>query len=118
MPAESAARTGVPSASPAVQASSGDRARPVGLPALEARLAQDLLYLGLPPRAWVPPRQCEGEEVLEVAIVGAGQAGLAAAIGLALQGIRAVLLDRAEAGQEGPWATTARMETLRSPKEL
>ena len=118
MPAESAARTGAPSASPAVQASSAGRATPVGLPALEARLAQDLLYLGLPPRAWVPPRQCEGEDVLEVAIVGAGQAGLAAAIGLALQGIRAVLLDRAEAGQEGPWATTARMETLRSPKEL
>jgi cation diffusion facilitator CzcD-associated flavoprotein CzcO len=89
-----------------------------GLAALEARLAQDLQYLCLPPRAWVPARQADGQDVLEVVVVGAGQAGLAAGIGLAHQGIRAVLLDKAEAGQEGPWATTARMETLRSPKEL
>ncbi|MGC3986578.1 MAG: NAD(P)/FAD-dependent oxidoreductase [Pseudorhodoferax sp.] len=89
-----------------------------GLAALEQRLAQDLLYLGLPPRAWVPPRAVEGQAVLDVAVIGGGQAGLAAAIGLAHQGIAAVVLDRAEEGFEGPWATTARMETLRSPKEL
>ncbi|WP_326533063.1 NAD(P)/FAD-dependent oxidoreductase [Pseudorhodoferax sp.] len=89
-----------------------------GLAVLEQRLAQDLLYLGLPPRAWVPPRQVDGQPVQDVVVIGAGQAGLAAAIGLAHQGIAAVVLDRAEEGFEGPWATTARMETLRSPKEL
>ncbi|EER57812.1 hypothetical protein AcdelDRAFT_4618, partial [Acidovorax delafieldii 2AN] len=41
--------------------------------------------------------------------------GLAASAALAQQGIRAVLLDRAPRDHEGPWATTARMETLRSP---
>ncbi|MFS2055912.1 FAD/NAD(P)-binding protein, partial [Variovorax sp. CT11-76] len=49
---------------------------------------------------------------------GGGQAGLAAAAALANQGIHAVVFDRAPEGLEGPWATTARMETLRSPKEL
>ncbi len=91
---------------------------PAGLAALEQRLAQDLQYLCLPPRAWVPERLHEGTPVLDVAIIGGGQAGLAAAIGLAHQGIRSVVFDRAEEGFEGPWATTARMETLRSPKEL
>ncbi|MGK9797804.1 FAD/NAD(P)-binding protein, partial [Salmonella enterica subsp. enterica] len=33
-------------------------------------------------------------------------------------GIAARIFDRAPAGFEGPWATTARMETLRSPKQL
>ena len=91
---------------------------PEGLAALERRLARDLECLGWPARAWMPPCTHEGEPVLEVAIVGAGQAGLAAAAALAQQGIRAVVFDRAPAGFEGPWATTARMETLRSPKEL
>jgi cation diffusion facilitator CzcD-associated flavoprotein CzcO len=59
-----------------------------------------------------------GERVLDVVIIGGGQAGLAAAVGLSFQGIDAVVLDRSPAGFEGPWATTARMETLRSPKEL
>ena len=90
----------------------------IGLPALEQRLAQDMLYLGLPPRAWMRPRLCNGDKVLDVAIIGGGQAGLAAAVGLAHQGIEAVVLDRAPKDLEGPWATTARMETLRSPKEL
>ncbi|ROZ78785.1 NAD(P)-binding domain-containing protein [Ramlibacter sp. WS9] len=89
-----------------------------GLTALEERLAEDLVCLGLPPRAWMQAREHEGSSVLDVAIVGGGQAGLSAAVGLAHQGIKAVVLDRAPEGFEGPWATTARMETLRSPKEL
>lgn len=90
----------------------------IGLAALEQRLAQDLLYLGLPPRPWMLERHSDGKPVLDVVIVGGGQAGLAAAVGLAHLGIPAVILDRAPADFEGPWATTARMETLRSPKEL
>ena len=88
------------------------------LAALEARLAQDLDYLGFPGRQWMPVRQKNGEAVLDVAVIGGGQAGLAASVALAQQGICAVVLDRSPAGKEGPWATTARMETLRSPKEL
>ncbi|SFP09980.1 Predicted flavoprotein CzcO associated with the cation diffusion facilitator CzcD [Variovorax sp. OK605] len=88
------------------------------LAALEARLAQDLDYLGWPGRNWMPPRQANGETVLDVAIIGGGQAGLAASVALMQQGIRPVVFDRSPAGSEGPWATTARMETLRSPKEL
>jgi len=91
---------------------------PEGLAALEQRLAKDLACLGWPARAWMPASAHEGEAVLDVAIVGGGQAGLAAAAALAQQGIHAVVFDRAPAGFEGPWATTARMETLRSPKEL
>ncbi|MFS2167580.1 FAD/NAD(P)-binding protein, partial [Variovorax sp. Varisp62] len=88
------------------------------LAALEARLAQDLEYLGWPGRNWMPARQVGDESMLDVAIIGGGQAGLAASVALAQLGIRAVVFDRSPAGKEGPWATTARMETLRSPKEL
>ena len=95
----------------------GDAA--AGLAALERRLAHDLVCLGWPAKPWMPPQQAEADvSVLDVAIIGAGQAGLAVAAALAQQGIRAVVFDRAPRDLEGPWATTARMETLRSPKEL
>ncbi len=85
------------------------------LAALEAR-HPDLEYLGWPGRNWMPARQVGGEPMLDVAVIGGGQAGLAASVALAQLGIRAVVFDRSPAGSEGPWATTARMETLRSPK--
>ncbi len=91
---------------------------PIGLAAHEARVADDLISLNWPGKAWMPTLRHDGEPIDDVVIIGAGQAGLAAAFGLAQQGIIATLLDRAPAGDEGPWATTARMETLRSPKEL
>jgi cation diffusion facilitator CzcD-associated flavoprotein CzcO len=91
---------------------------PAGLPALEARLRQDFTWLNLPAKRWVPPQTRDGQPVLEVAIIGAGMGGLALGASLAQLGIPATLFDRAPAGFEGPWATTARMETLRSPKEL
>ncbi|MBI0534546.1 NAD(P)/FAD-dependent oxidoreductase [Roseomonas sp. KE2513] len=91
----------------------------IGLPALEARLRQDLEYLELPAKPWVPERLAEGRPVVDVAVIGAGMAGLAAATALRLDGIERVsVLDRAVEGQEGPWVTYARMETLRSPKGL
>lgn len=89
-----------------------------GLQALEQRLQHDLLTLNWYAKPWLPQRTHAGQPVIDVLIIGAGQAGLAASMALAQQGIRAVLLDRAEPDLEGPWATTARMETLRSPKEL
>jgi cation diffusion facilitator CzcD-associated flavoprotein CzcO len=66
----------------------------------------------------MPTTTHESQPVLDVAIVGAGQAGMAAAAVLQQYGIPSVMLDQAPEGQEGPWVTSARMETLRSPKEL
>ncbi|MFC0407010.1 NAD(P)-binding domain-containing protein [Roseomonas elaeocarpi] len=92
---------------------------PTGLLALEARLRQDLDWLELPGKPWVPRREAEGQPVTDVVVMGAGMCGLAAQAALRLMGIDNVrVLDRAPAGQEGPWVTYARMETLRSPKTL
>ncbi len=87
-----------------------------GLATLEARIKQDLEWLALPAKRWLPPQP--DAQAQNVAIIGAGMAGLAAAFALRLQGIDAVLYDKAPKDYEGPWATTARMETLRSPKQL
>ena len=90
-----------------------------GLAALEARLRQDLAWLDLPAPAWVPPREIDGRRMLDVAVIGAGMAGLAVAAELRLLGIDNVMaFDAAPAGFEGPWLTHARMQTLRSPKQL
>jgi cation diffusion facilitator CzcD-associated flavoprotein CzcO len=92
---------------------------PIGLAALEARLRQDLEWLELPGKPWVPRREADGAPVTDVVIIGGGMCGLAAHAALRLMGIdNSRVLDRAPAGQEGPWVTYARMETLRSPKAL
>lgn len=92
---------------------------PIGLDALEARLRQDLEWLELPAKSWVLPRQADGVRVADVAVIGGGMCGLAAAAALRLKGIDNIrVLDQAPEGQEGPWITFARMETLRSPKAL
>lgn len=86
-----------------------------GLARLERQVADDLGALNLPWRDWVPAE----EDVLDVAILGAGQFGIGVAGALKLRGIRNVrVFDRAGEGQEGPWVTYARMPTLRSPKTL
>lgn len=95
-----------------------DSTSPIGLPALEARLRQDLQWLELPAAPWVKPRTVEGLDVLEVAIIGGGMGGLAVAAELKHLGVQARVFDQSSPGFEGPWATTARMETLRSPKQL
>ncbi|TDH59869.1 NAD(P)/FAD-dependent oxidoreductase [Dankookia rubra] len=91
-----------------------------GLSAHEARVAHDLELLLRSPANWTaPPTGPDGEPVLDVLVVGAGMYGIAATAALTFKGLRNVLmLDRAPAGREGPWVTTARMETLRSPKHL
>ncbi|ASW10656.1 NAD(P)-binding domain-containing protein [Rhizobium sp. 11515TR] len=94
-------------------------ALPNGLDALEARLRQDLAWLELPAKSWVPPRVIGGQPVVDVVIIGAGMAGLAASGMLKRLGVaNHLVLDKATAGQEGPWVTFARMRTLRSPKQL
>jgi cation diffusion facilitator CzcD-associated flavoprotein CzcO len=90
-----------------------------GLAALEERLKQDLAWLELPAKSWVPRRVVDGQDVVDVVIVGAGMAGLVASAILKRFGVdNHLVLDRARAGHEGPWVTFARMRTLRSPKEL
>lgn len=89
-----------------------------GLAALEVRLAYELACLQLPAPRWTPELEHEGQRVADVAIVGAGMAGLALAAALVQRGVVVVVYDEAPAGMEGPWVTTARMETLRSPKQL
>lgn len=93
--------------------------RPSGLKALEDRLAHELLLLERPARPWVPPTEIDGNRVLDVAVIGAGLCGLTALAALLFAGIDNVsAFDRAPAGREGPWVTSARMETLRTRKEL
>ncbi|MGO7422507.1 NAD(P)-binding domain-containing protein [Rhizobium ruizarguesonis] len=92
---------------------------PNNLEALEARLRQDLAWLELPDKSWVPPRVVDGQGVVDVVIIGAGMAGLVASAMLKRLGVaNHILLDKAPAGSEGPWVTFARMRTLRSPKQL
>lgn len=95
-----------------------DTHTPIGLAALEARLREDLEWLGLPVQPWVKPHAHQGQALLDVAIIGGGMAGMAVAAELQHLGVRAVVFDQAPQGFEGPWATTARMQTLRSPKQL
>ncbi|WP_349961835.1 NAD(P)/FAD-dependent oxidoreductase [Rhizobium sp. ZPR3] len=92
---------------------------PNGLDALEVRLRQDLAWLELPAKSWIPQRVIDGQPVVDVVIIGAGMAGLVASGMLKRLGVaNHLVLDKAPAGQEGPWVTFARMRTLRSPKQL
>lgn len=92
----------------------------IGLAKLEALVRRELESIEAGPREWVPERRdAAGEIVADVVIVGAGLSGLSLAFGLKRQGIERVrLIDAAPPGLEGPWVTTARMRTLRSPKTL
>jgi cation diffusion facilitator CzcD-associated flavoprotein CzcO len=90
-----------------------------GLAALEARLARECLLLNLPPKPWVPEMPFTAGVLLDVVVIGGGLSGLCAAAALRFLGIaRIAVLDRAPAGGEGPWVTTARMRTLRTAKEV
>ena len=89
-----------------------------GLQALRASLMHEMDCLQLPAARWTPEQQHQGQAVADVAIIGAGMAGLALAAALTHKGMAVTVFDETPAGLEGPWATTARMETLRSPKQL
>ena len=55
----------------------------------------------------------------DVVVIGGGMCGLVASFALHNAGIRNIrIFDRGPRGFEGPWVTYARMETLRSPKQL
>ncbi|WP_170208060.1 FAD/NAD(P)-binding protein [Sphingomonas glacialis] len=91
----------------------------IGLPALEAELARQLVLIGHGGADWTRPRDDAGTRVYDVVIVGGGQSGLAAAFGLLRERVSNLLvIDENPAGFEGPWETYARMITLRTPKQL
>ncbi len=87
---------------------------------LEQALAREMELFAYPSKIW--PRTTIGDNgspVIDVVIVGAGQAGISLAVGLLRERIPNILLvDRSSAGREGPWNTWARMITLRTIKEL
>lgn len=90
----------------------------MSLEILSARVRHELEMIAHPRLSWLEPRLKDGAPVLDVLIVGAGQSGLATAFGLLREKVTNILLlDRAPQGREGPWATYARMPTLRSPKD-
>lgn len=68
---------------------------------------------------YLPPTKPTPDELLDVAIIGGGQSGLALTLALYKQGIYKVLIfDQSLEGDEGPWCSTARMNTLRTEKEI
>ncbi len=91
-----------------------------GLSVLESRIAADLARTAHPRAPWLKPvTGPDGTPAHDVIIVGGGQSGLATAFGLLRSRVDNILvLDRAPAGQEGPWRSYARMHTLRSPKDF
>lgn len=96
------------------------------LPDAEARLTRlaerarwELETLAYPARDWVRPIRRDGQAVQDVAIVGAGQHGLATAFALRREAVRkVVLLDASPPGEAGIWCRFARMRTLRTPKHV
>ncbi len=90
----------------------------MGLEALEAQIKQDLQYLNLPITSWSLSKNNPENQIIDVAIIGAGMSGITAAFALKLRGINAIVFDQAPAGKEGPWQSPALMETLRSPKHV
>jgi cation diffusion facilitator CzcD-associated flavoprotein CzcO len=85
------------------------------LAALRERIRYELQLLSYKSKDWIP----ETEGVLDVLIVGGGHAGQTIAFGLARKDVcRVLVLDAASPGREGPWSTTAKMHTLRTPKTL
>ncbi|WP_237213685.1 NAD(P)-binding domain-containing protein [Falsiroseomonas oryziterrae] len=91
---------------------------PRTLAELEADVARDLALIAHPRMEWLQPKTCGGRPVLDVLIVGAGQCGVVTGFALLREKVRNVLvIDRAEAGREGPWLTYARMPNLRSWKD-
>ncbi len=88
-----------------------------GLAALDAAVRRDLDIIRYPRKEWTPQLERNGQRVLDVAIIGAGQGGLATAFALKRTNVTNVrIFDRAAKGGEGPWITFSRMITLRTPK--
>ena len=86
---------------------------------LAERARFELACVDYPAREWVQPRFSDGAKVLDVAIVGGGQNGLAVAFRLLRERVTNIrILDRSPRGLSGPWRSYARMATLRTPKHV
>jgi cation diffusion facilitator CzcD-associated flavoprotein CzcO len=85
-----------------------------------ARARLDLARLNFPAANWVLPAEGPGgKPLLDALVIGGGMCGQTAAFALLREGVRNIrCVDRAPRGREGPWATYARMQILRSPKQL
>jgi FAD-dependent urate hydroxylase len=96
------------------------KSKAAALRRLGARVRWDLAAIETPPANWMRVRHGpDGSRAWDVVVVGAGLSGLSIAFGLRRQGLHnLLLLDQRPRGLEGPWITSARMETLRSPKQL
>ena len=90
------------------------------LDSLTTLAREELSQLNFPAANWVPPKAGpDGRPLLDALVVGGGMCGQTAAFALMREGVRALrCVDRAAYAREGPWATFARMDTLRSPKHL
>ena len=79
----------------------------------------EMQCLGYPSRKWVAPRMHDGVAVHDVVLVGGGQSGVSIAFKLLREQVtNVIVLDRSPAGLEGPWSTLARMNSLRTPKNV
>lgn len=88
-----------------------------GLDRLEAQVKNDLLKINIPPLTWVINSNCDNSDVLDVAIIGGGMAGMTASFALIKEGISNIkIFDENSQDQEGPWIKYARMNVLRSGK--
>ncbi|MFT8932503.1 MAG: NAD(P)/FAD-dependent oxidoreductase [Acetobacter syzygii] len=86
---------------------------------LNRRVRDDLAKIQFASGNWCIPHTHDGKNVLDVAIIGGGQGGLATCFGLRRRGItNTCIFDMAPKGAEGPWITFARMLTLRTPKHV
>ena len=87
---------------------------------LEERVRADLELTNYPSRPWLPAILApDGRPASDVIVIGGGQSGISAAFGLMREQLQRVrVVDRAIEGYEGPWATFARMTTLRTPKHV
>lgn len=87
---------------------------------LAAAARREWAMLAYPATPWVDAVTApDGATALDCAIIGAGQFGLATAAALRRERIeRVTCFDAAPAGEEGPWASFARMRMLRTPKHI
>ena len=91
-----------------------------GLDCLAVQIMRDLEMLQYPPKSWVSSRTTPcGDPINDVVIIGGGMCGLVVNFALLRAGITNIrTFDLHAKGKEGPWVNYARMETLRSPKNL
>ncbi len=91
------------------------------LPKEDRALLRDLILLNYPSDDWRKEshHKPNPDPIYDVAIIGAGMAGLTAGAALFKEGIYHIkLFDQNPQGSEGPWTTYARMKTLRTGKDI